>query len=353
MACMNPFSEALLSWYSEHKRELPWRETKDPYYIWISEIILQQTRVAQGYAYYQRFVERFPTVFDLAQAHNDEVMKLWEGLGYYSRARNLHEAAKSIAANGSFPQSHSEVLALKGVGAYTAAAICSFAYNQPYAVVDGNVYRILSRWMGIETPIDSTPGKKEFALLAQELLDTNDPATYNQAIMDFGALQCTPASPNCLECPLVDSCVAHANKLVGELPIKQHKTKVTNRYMHYIYVHTDSDTYLRKRDGKDIWKNLYEPYLIETAQPLSQEELYATPEFSQLLAAGNSPVVTQRAQQVKHQLSHRTIYADFYEVHFEQLLHPLAGYEQIKIADVQNYATSRLVNHFFFSIFGT
>lgn len=344
---MNPFSTALLYWYKEHRRELPWRETKDPYYIWISEIILQQTRVAQGYAYYQRFVERFPTVFDLAQAPNDEVMKLWQGLGYYSRARNLHEAAKMIAANGSFPTIHKEVLALKGVGEYTAAAICSFAYNQPYAVVDGNVYRILSRWMGIETPIDSTQGKKEFALLAQELLDKQDPATYNQAIMDFGALQCTPTSPNCTLCPLVESCVANANKMVADLPIKQNKTKVTNRYMHYLYVHTDSDTYLRKRSGNDIWKNLYEPVLIETPAATTTEELYALPEFTELLSIGKQPFVRQLARQVKHQLSHRTIYADFYEIHFTELTHPLAGYQQIKIADVQKYATSRLVNHFF------
>ncbi|MGL5272374.1 MAG: A/G-specific adenine glycosylase, partial [Phocaeicola sp.] len=286
-------------------------------------------------------------VFALAEAHNDEVMKLWQGLGYYSRARNLHEASKVIAARGSFPTTHKEVLALKGVGTYTAAAICSFAYNQPYAVVDGNVYRVLSRWMGIDTPIDSTTGKKEFEQIAQELLDKDEPGLYNQAIMEFGALQCTPTSPNCLECPLVDSCVANAQQLVGELPIKQHKTKVTNRYLHYIYVHTDSITYLRKRTGNDIWKNLYEPFLIETPHSTSMEELLAMPEFVQLLTLGKHPLVKQVAKQVKHQLSHRTIYADFYEVSFSEIVQQLVGYEEIKIAEIQKYATSRLVNHFF------
>ncbi|MGL4852257.1 MAG: A/G-specific adenine glycosylase [Phocaeicola sp.] len=344
---MNLFSKTILDWYHQNKRELPWRETQDPYFIWISEIILQQTRVVQGYAYYQRFIARFPDVFALAAAQNDEVMKLWEGLGYYSRARNLHEAAKTIAALGAFPNTHKEVLALKGVGEYTAAAICSFAYNLPHAVVDGNVYRLLSRWMGIETPIDSTKGKKEFAQLAHELLDKENPGLYNQAIMEFGALQCTPASPNCMDCPLADSCVARAQQCVGELPVKQHKTKVTNRYLHYIYVHTDTDTYLRKRSGSDIWKNLYEPFLIETPTVLTLEEFYATPQFVSLLAAGREPLVKQIAKNVKHQLSHRTIYADFYEVQFSEMLQPLEGYEQIKIADVDNFAMSRLVNHFF------
>ncbi|MGL5958779.1 MAG: A/G-specific adenine glycosylase [Phocaeicola sp.] len=344
---MNIFSRKLVTWYNEHKRELPWRNTKNPYLIWISEIILQQTRVVQGYAYYQRFVERFPTVFELAKADTDEVMKLWEGLGYYSRARNLHEAAQAIAKSGSFPTLHKEVLALKGIGSYTAAAICSFAYNQPYAVVDGNVYRVLSRWLGIDTPIDSTQGKKEFEQIAQELLDKENPSIHNQAIMEFGALQCTPASPDCLLCPLADSCVAFAEKRVGELPIKKNKTKVTNRYLHYVYVHTEVDTFLRKREGNDIWRNLYEPYLIETPTSLTMEELYTTAEFSQLLGSGSKPLVKQIAKQVKHQLSHRTIYADFYEIHFSEILHPLVGYEQIKIAELHKFATSRLVNHFF------
>lgn len=232
---MNAFSRILLDWYAEHKRELPWRETKDPYRIWISEIILQQTRVAQGYEYFQRFVERFPDLVALAEADEDEVMKYWQGLGYYSRARNLHAAARSM--NGVFPRTYEDVRALKGVGDYTAAAICSIAYDMPYAVVDGNVYRVLSRYFGVETPIDSTQGKKLFASLAQEMLDEKHAALYNQAIMDFGAIQCTPQSPSCMFCPLADSCSALATGKVNLLPVKQHKTKTTDRYLLiYIYV---------------------------------------------------------------------------------------------------------------------
>ena len=267
---MSEFADKLIGWYEENKRDLPWRDTKDPYRIWISEIILQQTRVAQGYDYFVRFMKRFPDVFTLAEAEEDEVMKYWQGLGYYSRARNLHAAARSMAEAGGFPVVYQDVLALKGVGEYTAAAICSFAYDMPYAVVDGNVYRVLSRWMGIDAPIDSTQGKKLFAQVAQELMDKKRPAIYNQAIMDFGALQCTPSSPNCLFCPLSDSCLALAQGKVDALPVKQHKTKVTNRFFNYIYVRTGGYTFIRKRTGNDIWKNLYEPLLIETDMDLSE-----------------------------------------------------------------------------------
>lgn len=221
---MNPnFSNTIEKWYQEYKRELPWRESADPYVIWISEIILQQTRVVQGYDYFMRFMKRFPDVATLAQADEDEVMKYWQGLGYYSRARNLHAAAKSM--NGVFPKTYPEVRALKGVGDYTAAAICSFAYNMPYAVVDGNVYRVLSRYLGIDTPIDSTEGKKLFAAVADELLDKKNPALYNQAIMDFGAIQCSPQSPNCMFCPLASGCSALAGGMVAQLPVKQHKNE--------------------------------------------------------------------------------------------------------------------------------
>ena len=195
------FATTIIDWYKENKRDLPWRDTKDPYKIWISEIILQQTRVVQGYDYYCRFMEHFPDVETLAKASEDEVMKCWQGLGYYSRARNLHEAARTIAEKGAFPVRYEEVRALKGVGDYTAAAICSFAYDMPYAVVDGNVYRVLSRWLGVEEPIDTGAGKKLYASLADEMMDKSRPALYNQAIMDFGALQCVPSSPSCLFCP--------------------------------------------------------------------------------------------------------------------------------------------------------
>ncbi len=283
---MENFSRKLIDWYRENGRDLPWRRTKNPYLIWISEIILQQTRVVQGYDYYQRFVTRFPDVFALAAADEDEVMKYWQGLGYYSRARNLHAAARRMAEAGGFPVTYAGVRALKGVGEYTAAAICSFAYDMPYAVVDGNVYRVLSRWLGIDTPIDSTEGKKLFVRIADELLDCECPGLYNQAIMDFGALQCTPVAPDCLFCPLNDSCVARLKGIASSLPVKQHKIKVTNRYFNYIYVRMGAYTFIHKRSGNDIWKNLYEPPLVETDREWTEEELYASPQFRGMLVRG-------------------------------------------------------------------
>ena len=308
---MNAFSRILLDWYAEYKRELPWRETKDPYRIWISEIILQQTRVAQGYEYFQRFVERFPDLVALAEADEDEVMKYWQGLGYYSRARNLHAAARSM--NGVFPRTYEDVRALKGVGDYTAAAICSIAYDMPYAVVDGNVYRVLSRYFGVETPIDSTQGKKLFASLAQEMLDEKHAALYNQAIMDFGAIQCTPQSPSCMFCPLADSCSALATGKVNLLPVKQHKTKTTDRYFTYIYICIGGQMLLRKRTGNDIWRNLYELPLIEADHQLSVDELLLAPELEGL-GTNVKPVVRPLQMGVKHVLSHQIIHADFYEM---------------------------------------
>lgn len=344
---MDYFSKRLIGWYEENKRDLPWRNTKNPYLIWISEIILQQTRVAQGYDYYQRFVQRFPDVFALAQAEEDEVLKYWQGLGYYSRARNLHAAARSMAAAGGFPTTYEGVLALKGVGEYTAAAICSFAYDQPYAVVDGNVYRVLSRWLGIDTPIDSTEGKKQFAAAANELLDRNRPALYNQAIMDFGALQCTPASPQCLWCPLADGCVALQKGRVASLPVKQHKAKVTARFFNYIYVRMGAYTFIHKRTGNDIWKNLYELPLIETDREWSEEAFYASPEFRALLAEGEEPVLRLVQKGVKHVLSHRVIYANFYEVTLPADARSFANYQKIRMEDLHKFAVSRLVNQFF------
>ena len=344
---MENFSNILIDWYEENKRDLPWRRTDDPYLIWISEIILQQTRVVQGYDYYRRFVQRFPDVFALACAEEDEVMKYWQGLGYYSRARNLHAAARSMAEAGGFPVTYEGVRALKGVGEYTAAAICSFAYGMPYAVVDGNVYRVLSRWLGIDTPIDSTEGKKMFALAADELLDKKRPGLYNQAIMDFGALQCTPQAPNCMFCPLSDSCVARQKGLTDSLPVKQHKTKVTNRYFNYIYVRMGAYTFIRKRSGNDIWKNLYDLPLIETDRELTEEEFYALPQFQELLAGVEQPAVRLVRQRVKHVLSHRVIYANFYEVVLPENSASFANYQKISIEDLHKFAVSRLVNQFF------
>ena len=342
---MNPnFSNTIEKWYQEYKRELPWRESADPYVIWISEIILQQTRVVQGYDYFMRFMKRFPDVATLAQADEDEVIKYWQWLGYYSRARNLHAAAKSM--NGVFPKTYPEVRALKGVGDYTAAAICSFAYNMPYAVVDGNVYRVLSRYLGIDTPIDSTEGKKLFATVADELLDKKNPALYNQAIMDFGAIQCSPQSPNCMFCPLASGCSALAGGMVAQLPVKQHKTKTTNRYFNYIYVRMGAYTLINKRTGNDIWKNLFEFPLIETPEAVSEEEFPALPEFRAMFAEGETPIVRLVCRDVKHVLSHRVIYANFYMVDLPENSQSFTSYQKIKADELEQYAVSRLVHAF-------
>lgn len=338
------FSNTIEKWYQEYKRELPWRESADPYVIWISEIILQQTRVVQGYDYFMRFMKRFPDVATLAQADEDEVMKYWQGLGYYSRARNLHAAAKSM--NGVFPKTYPEVRALKGVGDYTAAAICSFAYNMPYAVVDGNVYRVLSRYLGIDTPIDSTEGKKLFAAVADELLDKKNPALYNQAIMDFGAIQCSPQSPNCMFCPLASGCSALAGGMVAQLPVKQHKTKTTNRYFNYIYVRMGAYTLINKRTGNDIWKNLFEFPLIETPEAVSEEEFPALPELRAMFAEGETPIIGLVCRDVKHVLSHRVIYANFYMVDLPENSQSFTSYQKIKADELEQYAVSRLVHAF-------
>lgn len=334
----------MLDWYAENKRELPWRETADPYLIWISEIILQQTRVAQGYDYFLRFVRRFPDVATLAAASEEEVMKYWQGLGYYSRARNLHAAAKSM--NGVFPKTYREVRALKGVGDYTAAAICSIAYNMPYAVVDGNVYRVLSRYFGIDTPIDSTEGKKVFAALAEEMLDKSSPATYNQAIMDFGAIQCTPQSPACMFCPLADSCAALAAGKVSKLPVKEHKTKTSNRYFNYIYVRMGACTFIHKRTEDDIWKNLFELPLIESDREWTEEEFLQSPAFRSLIAGEETPVVRVVVRNVKHVLSHRIIYASFYEVELPEDSRSFSGYQRIPTGDLEHYPVSKLIHAF-------
>ena len=362
---MNIFSGTLLDWYAENKRDLPWRNTTDPYLIWISEIILQQTRVAQGYEYFLRFIKRFPDVVSLAAASEDEVMKYWQGLGYYSRARNLHAAAKSM--KGTFPKTYAEVRALKGVGDYTAAAICSFAYDMPYAAVDGNVYRVLSRYFGVDTPIDSTEGKKLFAALADEMLDRKQPALYNQgimdfgagevldksrpadynqAIMDFGAVQCTPQSPNCLFCPLSGSCRALSEGKVQQLPVKQHRTKTTNRYFNYIYVRMGAHTLIHKRTEDDIWKNLFELPLVETEKDLSEEEFLACPQFHALFAEGEVRMVRTLLRGVKHVLSHRVIYTNFYEVTLPDNSSSFSSYQRVAVEDLGRYAVPRLIHAF-------
>lgn len=333
---MPPISTLLLAWYDQNKRDLPWRNTRDPYLIWLSEIILQQTRVAQGLEYYLRFARRFPSPRSLADATEDEVLKLWQGLGYYSRARNLHAAAKSM--NGTFPPTYEGVRALKGVGDYTAAAICSIAYNMPYAVLDGNVYRVLSRVYGISTPIDSVLGKKEFSALAQRLLDKKRPGDYNQAIMDFGATVCTPQSPACLTCPLVSLCKARQQNCVESLPVKGQKTKVSVRYFHYIYVEQGGDTWLCKRGAGDVWQNLYEPVLLET--PTETADVAGLPQYRKLFGRRR---LTLAVAPVKHILSHRVIYADLYRVKVPASLPTPPGVIRVAQDCVKTFAVSRLV----------
>ncbi|MCR4765099.1 MAG: A/G-specific adenine glycosylase [Bacteroidaceae bacterium] len=346
---MSTFSSTILIWYAQHRRELPWRNTNDPYRIWISEIILQQTRVSQGYDYFLRFMQRFPTVQSLADAPEDEVMRLWQGLGYYSRARNLHAAAKSICAHAKnnssiFPTTYAEVRALKGVGDYTAAAICSFAYNMPYAVVDGNVYRVLARYFDIDEPIDTTRGKKMFAALAQDQLDPSCPADYNQAIMDFGALMCTPQSPQCTTCPLADSCMALRTGRVDVLPLKEKKLAIKTRYFHYLWVNADGYTYIHKRTERDIWQNLYELPLVESDHQLTPSELLQS--IQPMLAPDEAPQLTLVRQGVKHVLTHRIIMADFYAIHLPANSHSFAAYQKIKIEQVSDYAFPRLITLF-------
>ena len=342
-----PLAADLHDWYARNHRVLPWRGITDAYRIWISEIILQQTRVVQGYAYYNRFVSRFPDVRALAATDDDEVMKLWQGLGYYSRARNLLAAARQVVERfgGEFPTTYEAIRSLPGIGDYTAAAIASFAYGLPHAVVDGNVYRVLSRIYGIDTPIDTTEGKKLFAALADELLDRKDPGGYNQALMEFGALYCVPRSPQCGGCIFADRCMALATGRVEELPVKQGRTVVKPRYFNYFYVRHGGYTWVRRREGRDIWRNLYELPLIETAEEASLDVLQQSGEWARLFAGAGRVSVSAQVYACKHVLSHRVIHARFYVVETEQLL-PMEDYVRIAVGELGDYAVSRLTEGF-------
>lgn len=366
------FANTIISWFRENGRALPWRETRDPYAIWLSEIILQQTRIAQGWEYWERFMAQYPTVEDLAAAHEDEVLKLWQGLGYYSRARNLHTAAKQIVALGHFPDTLEGIKQLKGVGDYTAAAIGSFAFDIPAAVVDGNVYRVLARYFGIDTPINSTPGKKEFAALAQSLLPSSKAsdfqsslslvAAYNQAMMDFGAIQCTPQSPKCLLCPLAETCEAMRTNRVAELPVKQKTMKVKTRHLSYIYIRCKGETAIHRRGEGDIWQGLWEPFnasdIAEAcASPSSAQASLSSIKFSTSLTKlssfkkelaadlhlSNVDALQLLAQDVKHVLTHRILFADFYLL--ETDAHPQLpdDYIWIKEEEIEDYGIPRLI----------
>lgn len=324
-------ADQLIAWYKENGRDLPWRQTKDPYIIWLSEIILQQTRVEQGMPYFLRFVEQYPTVKDFAEADEGDLLRLWQGLGYYSRVRNMHKATKMVMAdfNGKFPSEYDDVIKLTGVGEYTAAAISSFSINARRAVLDGNVFRVLSRFFGIETPINSTAGKKQFQLLADELISNTHPGHYNQAIMDFGATICKPKAPNCETCVLNLECVALHQNLISQLPIKNKGKASRNRYFNYFIVEKDGQILFSKRGDNDVWANMYEFPLIESDHELSMDELYANPSYK---AHFKGVIIDQIGGVIKHVLSHQNIYARFYKV--------VEGVDTIKKNPSWNYYNS-------------
>jgi A/G-specific adenine glycosylase len=324
------FTKNLLAWNNElNERKMPWKGEKDPYKIWLSEIILQQTRVEQGLEYYNKFIAQYPTVKKLAVAEETAVFKLWEGLGYYSRCKNLLATAKHIAhdLNGVFPKTYPEILALKGIGPYTAAAISSFAYNLPYAVVDGNVFRVLSRFFGMHIPIDSTEGKKEFSALANKLLDKNDPAAYNQALMDFGAVICKPALPLCNNCVLSSNCKAFSQQLINNLPVKSKKLVKKTRHFYYIIAQYNNQIYLQKRPQGDIWENLYQFILLEQNSPLLVEEIKKTAAFKDIFkqAACN---IDHISSVYKQQLTHQTIIGQFISIQLKKPLQ-ITNYELV------------------------
>ncbi|MBR0434136.1 MAG: A/G-specific adenine glycosylase [Bacteroidaceae bacterium] len=323
---ISTFTTALLEWFAHYGRELPWRQTRDPYAIWLSEVILQQTRIQQGRDYWARFMQRFPTVELLAAASEDEVLRLWQGLGYYSRARNLHKAAQQVVAMGAFPSTLEGIRSLQGVGDYTAAAVASIAFDVDAAAVDGNVYRVLSRYYGVATPINTPQGKRDFTQLASSLLPAGKAGTFNQALMDFGAIQCTPRSPRCVICPLVETCEAVRSGRVGELPVKRPKTKVQERRLAYIYIRYKGKVAIHRRGPGDIWQGLWEPLLMEgdaqfdTAQPM-----------------------VLLAKDVRHVLTHRILLADFYLVEAKEKPSLPEDYQWIDESELDRYAKPRLV----------
>ena len=344
---MDFIQDTLINWYYENRRDLPWRHEPTPYQVWLSEVILQQTRVNQGWDYYLRFVEKWPTVADLAAATEEEVLKMWQGLGYYSRARNLHQCAKQVVEqyDGKFPADYEKLKKLKGVGNYTAAAIASIAFNLPHAVVDGNVYRVLSRLFDIETPTNNGEGQSVFAQTAETLLNRKQPSLHNQAMMEFGALQCTPKNPNCLLCPLQSQCLAFAHQTVMQRPVKLAKTKVTTRHFNYLVFRIQDKIYLHKRDTNDIWKNLYDFPCIESEKTMSVEEVLASEEFRQLVGK-QTFVVAKTSPVFTHKLTHRTILAQFIEINLSQELLRIEtkGLILTPERDLGNYPIPRLID---------
>ena len=346
------FNSTLTNWYSTNKRSLPWRTSKNPYNIWLSEIILQQTQIKQGQPYYETFLANYPSVQALAEASETEILNLWQGLGYYSRARNLHFTAKYITneLNGEFPKNYKSLLDLKGVGDYTASAIASICYEESVAVVDGNVYRVLARYFGIDTPINSTEGVKQFKKLANSLLPLSKFGDYNQAIMEFGSQQCKPKSPNCEGCPLISSCKAYATGSVKALPVKLKKTKITKKYFNFIVINSnDHKTFLERRTEKGIWQQLYQFPLIETPTSISKKELLTFLVGSEKIKVSYEKISLFNASDIVHKLSHRELHVKFWIFRTKQ-----SPENAVKWSDITSYPVpaviERFINNFQFSM---
>jgi len=338
------FVKCLFQWHQLNERVLPWKKSDDPYKIWVSEIILQQTQISQGIPYYNRFITAFPTITHLAKADQDELMKIWEGLGYYTRARNMLECARTIVRemDGKLPKTYEALLRLKGIGPYSASAIASFAYGLPYAVVDGNVIRVLARFFGIDAPFNRTDGRSKFNELANELLDVNDPASYNQAIMNFGATVCTFRKPACATCPMRSKCRAYIEDKIDSLPVKPVKREKKQRFFNYLVIKNDDHVFLSKRMKNDIWKGLYEFPLIETAKEISTGAIVGFVKSSKIVN-GTTFNMGSVAQKYKQTLSHQRISATFWEVDIDNGSMSM-DYLPVKSADLDNFAFPRIID---------
>lgn len=343
------FAKKLIRWYAANGRDLPWRNTRDPYKIWISEVILQQTRVAQGMSYYHKFIETFPDLVSLANAHEDNVLRVWQGLGYYSRARNLHQAAKSIVEyyDGKFPQSFSEIMKLKGIGAYTAGAIASIAFGEPVTAVDGNVRRVISRIFAIEEPADSSTGNKMINSALAEIFDCQNPGNFNQAIMDFGAMICKPRNPECETCPLAPACLALKKNLVNRLPVKGKEIIRRKRHLNYLFINFEENeetfTWIHKRNEKDIWQGLYQFPMIESEQLLSPTEISALPKWVDIFE-GTVPIISSISTVLTHQLTHQQLFARFYRLKIKKKIEFAdTDFKMVRINDLSKFALPRLL----------